>query len=158
MNWLNALALLTLTALAASGVAPVGEGAGRDLVRSIEGATPMRLASCNACIGCGTDQHLLAQLSPPTYNFFSDSHDCETGHECEDDTMCLSPDASPEEIGQLWLALSTLDGPQLAEVVAAYDFVSYNEERQAFQLDACGVTIGHLPLNTEQVESLPVIR
>jgi hypothetical protein len=118
----------------------------------------MSFMSCNACIACGLDQHLLGELSPPTYNFFSDSHDCETGHECEQDKMCQAPDASPEELGQLWLALSTFEGEQLAQVLAAYDFVTYNEDREAFQFDACGATIGHLPLSREQVESLTVVR
>lgn len=156
MNW--AYILVLLTAFTSPATVLVGEEAGRVLVRSIEGAAPMRLVSCNACIGCGTDQHLLGELSPPTYNFFSESHDCQTGHECEDDRMCLTPDASPDELGQLWVALSTLEGARLAEVVAAYDFVTYNVERQAFQLDACGVTLGHLPLRTAQIESLPMMR
>lgn len=38
--------------------------------------------------------------------------------------------------GQLWSALSTLEAAPLAEVVAAYDFVTYNEERQALQFEA----------------------
>jgi hypothetical protein len=129
---------------------------GRLTVLAIEGAEPMSMQGCKACIWCGTDAHAGGFIeNKPELNMYShDEHGCEPSGDCDSVTLCLAPEPSPEELGQLWVALSTLEGNRLEEVVEAYDFVTYNEERRAFQFTRCGATVGHLPLTDAQVASL----
>lgn len=149
------VALFGVAWLGVSGFAS-GKTPGRATVLAIEGVDPMAMPGCIACIWCGPDSHAggIIQNKPELNIYFHDEHGCETSGDCDSVTQCIAPEASPQELGQLWVALSTLEGAQLAEVVEAYDFVTYNKERRALQFDRCGATLGHLPLTDAQTASL----
>lgn len=148
-----ASSMLALVAVAGVGiVVPATELPGRSLVLSIEGAAAISPTSCQACVGCGGEWHRL-KFSTSDLFYSGGPHGCTDNHDCEDDDECPLP-ISDEELGQLWVALSTFEGRDLRMVLDAYTFVHYNAGRQALQIEKCGGLVAHLPLTPAQVQSL----
>jgi hypothetical protein len=143
---------MALLAAVAAGYALSGDVMdGRKLVLGIN-AEPI-VGSCYGCIVCSSSRHEMKDDIP--HQIFETFHVCADGgdHDCQDHNGC-SAALPPSELGQLWIAIQTLEGPELKAIMSSYPQVEYNSRRGVFQVRQCGGLVAQVPLTAAQARTL----